>query len=258
MKLALYQGAPTDGNEADAFARLGTTLTAAAVAGAQMAVFPELYLPGYNCPALHAERAQPQGGAWETRLAALCRETGCGLTIGWAERAGDCLYNVATSHDDTGRKLAHHRKLQLFGPMERASFVPGDSLTTFDLAGRRAALLICYDVEFADHVRALSERGVDLLLVPTANPAGYEIVQDTLVPARAAETGMTIAYANYCGSERGLDFGGLSVIAGPDGLPLAKAGRGECLLIADLAQVDRIDPALLSTQTRDRRRLPQQ
>ena len=34
MKLALYQGAPTDGNEADAFARLGTTLTAAAVAGA--------------------------------------------------------------------------------------------------------------------------------------------------------------------------------------------------------------------------------
>ncbi|MGP6085421.1 carbon-nitrogen hydrolase family protein [Antarctobacter jejuensis] len=258
MKLALYQGLPTDGDEDHAFARITQILTAAAAAGAEMAVFPELFLPGYNRPDLHARLAQPQGGAWETRLADVCRETGCGLTIGWAERAGETVYNVATTYDRSGRKLAHHRKLQLFGPMERDSFFPGDSLTPFDLNGRRAALLICYDVEFAEHVRALSERDVSLLLVPTANPAGFDIVADTLVPGRAAETAMTIAYANYCGTERGLAFGGKSVIAGPDGHPLAKAGRGECLLIADLSQVDHIDRDQLSTQNRDRRPLPQQ
>ncbi len=253
MKLALYQSPPTDGDEAQALDRVARVLTAAAAAGAEMAVFPELYLPGYNRPDLHAAHAQPQGGAWDARLAGLCRDTGCGLTIGWAERADETVYNVAATYDRSGHKRAHHRKLQLFGPMERASFAPGDGLTPFELHGHRAALLICYDVEFAEHVRALSERGVTLLLVPTANPAGFDVVPDTLVPVRAAETAMTIAYANYCGAERGLAFGGKSVIVGPDGQPLAKAGRGECLLIADLSETDRIDRDRLSTQNRDRR-----
>ncbi|WP_300436349.1 carbon-nitrogen hydrolase family protein [uncultured Mameliella sp.] len=255
MKLALYQGAPTDGDIEGAFARIESVLAAARAMDVDMAVLPELFLPGYNRPDLHSALSQPQGGDWECRLSALCRAAGVGLTLGWAERDGDRVFNAASCFDQAGAKLAHYRKVQLFGPMEAASFEPGEAYSTFDLGGFRAALLICYDVEFAHHVTVLSGRGVDLLLVPTANPAGFENVADVLVPARAFENAMTVVYANYHGNEVGLEFGGRSAIVGPDGNILARAGTGEALLIADLRHRDRLDASLLSTQKRDRREI---
>lgn len=255
MKLALYQG-PSPATDIDhAFSVIARVLSTAAAGGARMALMPELFLPGYNQPDRFATLAQPQGGDWQAGLSQLCRHHGCGLTIGWAERAGDTLYNAATCFDATGTVLGHYRKIQLFGPTEAACFAPGDSYCTFELHGQRAALLICYDVEFAHHVQALADQGATLLLVPTANPAGFDAVADTLVPARAAENRMTIAYANLCGTEAGLSYGGKSVIVGPDAQPLTSAGRGETLLIADLNTIDTIDPTTLGTQARDRRHI---
>lgn len=252
MKIALCQSPTTDGDIEGAFARIDRALGAATLAGADLAIFPELVLPGYNRPDLHADLAQVQGGEWEVRLAGLCRTAGCGLAIGWAERDGDVIYNSASCFDANGRKVAHYRKIQLFGPMENSVFQPGDAYTVFDYGGVKAALLICYDVEFAHHVSALAAQGIKLLLVPTANPAGFEVVNTILVPARAYENAITVVYANFCGPEAGLDFGGRSIIAGPDGKTIAQAGTGETLLFADL-DLDAVDPTFLSTQARDRR-----
>ncbi|WP_289034091.1 carbon-nitrogen hydrolase family protein [uncultured Roseibium sp.] len=251
MKLAIYQGPPIGGDIEAGFARLETQLCAAAMAGAKMAVFPELFLPGYNRPDLHQSLAQPFKGEWTQRFFELARKTGCGLTLGWAERDGDQVYNSATAVDDAGALLGHYRKIQLFGAMERASFEAGNSYTVFQFAGRKTALLICYDIEFPQHCRALADQGVSLVLVPTANPSNFEHVSAIFVPARAAETGMTIAYANYCGAENNLSFAGKSVIAGPDAQALAAAGLGETLLVADLAVADAVAPGILSTQRND-------
>jgi nitrilase len=254
MKLALYQGPPIQGDIEAGFARLKAQLGAAALAGADMAVFPELFLPGYNQPGLHPTLAQPLGGDWTTRFAALAAGAGCGLTIGWAERDGDTCYNAATTFDAAGAVLGHYRKIQLYGPMEQNSFAFGDAFTVFDFMGHKTALMICYDIEFAHHVRALADMGVTLILVPTANPAGFEHVSRVLVPARASEYVLTIAYANFCGTENGLAFGGHSVIVGPDALPLAAAGTTETLLVTDISKPH--DPAMLSTQAADYRELP--
>lgn len=254
MKLGLYQGPPIQSDVEDGFARIGQQLDAAARAGARMAVFPELFLPGYNQPALHASQSQPLGGDWCRRLAALARETGCGLTIGWAERDGDMVYNAATSFGPDGETLGHYRKIQLFGPMERTSFAFGDAYTMFDFEGTKCALMICYDVEFAHHVRALAAQGVKLILVPTANPAGFENVSLRSVPAQAYQQGLTIVYVNFCGTEGDLTFGGHSVIAAPDGNLLAMALTTETLLVTDVARD--VDPGLLSTQRADYREIP--
>jgi predicted amidohydrolase len=72
------------------------------------------------------------------------------------------------------------------------------------------------------------------------------------VPAMASSHGVTIAYANYCGTEGDLTYVGLSVIAGPHGEILAQAGETPALLVAD---VPARDPALLSNQTADLRTL---
>lgn len=249
MKIAIYQGPPIGGDIEAGFARLDAQTRAAAQAGAAMIVFPELFLPGYNRPDLHGTLSQPLGGEWCNRVAGIARDTGCAITLGWAERDGDTVYNAATAIGADGAVLGHYRKIQLYGPMEQASFAFGDSYCTFEFMGTTVGLLICYDVEFAPHVRALAERGAKLVLIPTANPAGFEHVSTTFVPSRAAEMDLTIAYANFCGPEGDLPFGGHSLIVGPDARPIASAGTSEALLIADISQP--IDPALRSMQLAD-------
>lgn len=252
MRIALLQTPSPAANDDAAFATLSAALGAAGAAGATIMTAPEVYLPGYNQPDI-AARAQPRGGDWHQRLAALCRTAGCGIVIGYAERDGERVYNSAIALDATGREIAHYRKLQLYGPREAAIYTAGDAYTLFDLNTRKAALLICYDVEFAPHIAALAARGASIVLCPTANMLPYTHVARVTVPAMAVNHALTIVYANFCGTEGDLDYAGGSVIAGPDGEILAQAGAHPALLIADLP--DAYDPARLSTQARDLRSL---
>lgn len=254
MKLAVAQNPPAGGNLDAIFAGIERDYRGSCALGATVLVLPELVLPGYNCPELHAALSQPIDGPWITRLRAMVRDGGCALVFGWAEREGDRVYNAATVIGPEGEILAHYRKIQLYGEMERASFCHGETLpAVFELGGRACALLICYDIEFPGHAAALGARGAEVVFVPTANPAGFEHVQSVLVPARAFENAMTVAYANFCGLDNGLAFGGHSVIAGPDGKVLAEAGPSPALLVVDLPKLDSYPAHLLSSQRQDYR-----
>ena len=66
----------------------------------------------------------------------------------------------------------------------------------------------------------------------------------------AANHAVSIVYANFCGQEGDLAYVGGSLIAGPHGEILAKAGDTPALLIADLPPRD---AARLSTQSADLR-----
>ncbi len=246
MKLALYQGPSPAGETEAGLALIERMLTAAGTAGARMAVFPEVFLPGYNV-------ADPGVGArslaeWVETLAPLARRAHCGVTVGVAESETGQIYNAALAIGPDGGLLSHYRKTQLYGPREKRLFTPGAQLTTFDLDGQLAALLICYDIEFAPLIRDLSGRGVRLILCPTANMQPYTHVPRLTVPAQAVNHAVAIAYANYCGTEGDLTYCGGSVLVGADGAIHAQAGLGEALLIADLPAPD---PVLLSTQIAD-------
>ncbi len=251
MRVALMQGASVQGDIAAGLSQVETALAAAGAAGARVLVAPESWLPGYNVGNL-AELALPRQGPWQTRLAAACRAAHCGLVIGYAEAADGGIYNAALALDAQGHEAAHYRKIQLFGPREAALYCPGDAYVTFDLDGIKAGLLICYDVEFAPHVAALAAQGVTLLLVPTANMMPFTHVMRATVPAMAANHGVAIVYANYCGVEGDLTYAGRSVIVGPHGEVVAQAGQTPALLIADLPARE---AAFLSTQARDFREI---
>lgn len=249
VRVALWQGPSPEGDTGQALATLRAALRAAAAVGTQVLVAPELFLPGYNHPGI-AALAQPRGGAWHAALAEMARAERCALALGYAEREGTALYNAAVVFDAEGREAAHYRKIQLYGPREAALFTSGTAHASFPLAGHRVALMICYDVEFAPHVAALAARGARVILVPTANMLPFTHVADATVPAMAANHGVAIVYANLCGEEGDLAYAGGSVIAGPHGEVLAKAGPMPALLVADLPAPD---PARLSTQARDYR-----
>lgn len=250
--IALWQGPSPETDIKAAFAALGQAMRAAGAMGARMLVAPELYLPGYNQDAL-TDLAQERGGEWHMRLSAMCLAAGCGIVVGYAERDGAARFNSAVAFDANGVEVAHYRKIQLFGPREKRLFSPGDAFATFDMGGVKAALLICYDIEFAPHIAALAGQGVTLILCSTACPTPYEYVSKATVPAHAANHGLTIVFANYCGVEGDCDYFGLSVIANPYGEVVAQAGAGPALLVADLPA--RFDPARLSTQAGDFRRV---
>ena len=253
MRLALLQDASPDGNIETGLARAEAALAAAGAMGAQMLTLPECWLPGYNTARL-ADLALPRGGDWQTRLARACKAAGCGLVIGYVEAAHGALYNAALALGPTGAELAHYRKIQLYGPREAALYTPGEAYVTFDLGGITAGLLICYDVEFAPHVAALAARGAQVIFTPTANMMPFTHVMRATVPAMAANHGVTIVYANYCGVEGDLTYAGRSLIAGPPGEVVAQAHETPALLIADLPARD---PGYLSTQARDFREIGQ-
>ena len=80
---------------------------------------------------------------------------------------------------------------------------PGPAPGVVDFHGVRTSLVICYDVEFPEAVRAAAVRGAELLLVPTALAEGFDAVPQVLIRARALENHLTVAYANHCGTEEG-------------------------------------------------------
>ena len=247
-RIALWQGPSPCSDIKVAFASLGQAMRAAGAMGAKMLVAPELYLPGYNQDSV-TDLAQERGGEWHARLSAMAMAAGCGVVVGYAERDGAARYNSAVAFSAEGVEVAHYRKIQLFGPREKRLFAPGDGYAMFDLGGVKTALLICYDIEFAPHIAALAAQGVKLILCPTACPVPYSYVSRVTVPAHAANHGLTIAYANYCGVEGDCDYFGLSVIANPYGEVVAQAGGGPTLLVADVPFG--FDATRLSTQAQD-------
>jgi 5-aminopentanamidase len=251
MRLALWQGTSPTSNLDEACSQAEAALSAAAAMAAAALVLPEVWIPGYNQPDILTQ-ALPLDSPPLHRLATAAKRHRTTLITGYAERDGDRIYNSAACFGPDGSLLANHRKLQLYGPRERAIYTPGDTYTTFPLAKETAAILICYDIEFAPHIKALADQGVTLILAPTANMAPFTHVVRHTVPAMAANHGVTIAYANYCGSEGDLTYVGGSLIAGPHGEILAQAGETPALLVADLPPRD---PARLSTQSPDLRHL---
>ena len=249
MRLALWQGKSPAADLARALDQAEAALQAAAALGADALVLPEVWLPGYNQPDIVA-RALTQDSAPLQRLSAAAKAQKTAIVVGYAERDGDRVYNSAICFGPDGALLANYRKVQLYGPREKAIYQPGDSYSTFQLGEKKAAILICYDVEFAPHIKALADRGVTTILVPTANMMPFTHVAQHTVPAMAANHGVTIVYANYCGVEGDLTYVGLSLIAGPHGEVLAQAGDAPALLIADIPPRD---PARLSTQSADLR-----
>lgn len=231
MRLALYQGPSPSGDTATAFANIKRALAASAAMGAEMCVFPEAYLPGYLTTPMVA---QPIDGTWAQRLGNMARAAGIGLVVGMTEQDGDHSYNTALAIGSQGETLASYRKIQLWEARERTVWSPGERYVTFDYRGRKIGLLICYDLEFPEHVRALVRAGADLVIVPTANPEPFDNVNRYAVTARAMENAISVAYCNYCGEEGEATYCGKSVIAGPEGEPLAMAGTAETLLVTDL------------------------
>ncbi len=234
MRIALLQDSGVPGDPAANLERLAMAARRSAAESIDLLIAPELYLTGYNIGDRLRDLAEPADGPAAKRVAEIAAETGVALLYGYPEAARKKLYNAALLVDGTGAVRANYRKTHLFGPEEKRLFSPGDELVLVELGTLTLGLLICYDVEFPEAVRALVLAGADLIAVPTALMRPYENVPEQMVPARAFENQVFIAYANRCGQEGEVTYCGMSCIIAPDGKPLIQSGRAEAFLVADV------------------------
>lgn len=162
----------------DNLRRLQGEVRRAAAAGAEIVVFPELFLTGYN------RRIDPQRA--RDVFAALSAETpGALFVFGSISEQGR---NRITAWSG-GRVLAAYDKVHLFRLNdEHRMWQPGDRYVAFSWRGRRFGLLNCNDLRFPEQARALRlEARCELLIVPAWWPWRRDHIWRTLLQARAAE-----------------------------------------------------------------------
>ncbi|MET7348567.1 carbon-nitrogen hydrolase family protein [Streptomyces mirabilis] len=234
MRTALLQSSGRPGSVVENLKVLDEAAGRAAAAGAGLVAAPEMFLTGYAIGDDIARLAEPADGDSADAIAEIATRHGVAVAYGYPEREGETVYNSAQLISADGTRLANYRKTHLFGCFERDHFTPGEQpVVQADLNGLRIGLMICYDVEFPENVRAHALAGTDLLVVPTAQMHPFQFVAESVVPVRAFENQMYVAYVNRVGPEGEFEFVGLSTLAGPDGIARTRAGRGEELVLAD-------------------------
>ena len=141
----------------------------AAEAGADAIAFHECSITGYSF-ARKLSRGQmfdlcefiPDGESIQ-RLQSIAEKNKIIVLAGLFEKdeRGD-IYKAYVCVDKTGM-LAKHRKLH---PFVNKHILPGNEYTVFDLKGWKAGILICYDNNIIENVRATKLLGADIIFMP--------------------------------------------------------------------------------------------
>jgi predicted amidohydrolase len=256
MRIACWQAAsagPADAPET-MLTRLAATVERAGEARADLLVTPELFATGYPIR-MPREHLGEVGRSFVSRVEDIAARTGISIVFGWPEAAGDTLYNAVSLVTPVGGTQATYRKIHLYGEYEQATFTPGDvPVVQAAVSGVTVGLAICYDVEFPELVREHALAGTDLLVVPTALTRPWEFVAETLVPARAFESQLFIAYTNWSGGDSRLAYCGLSRVVDPHGrVHMADPEDAEDLLVTDIRLGELAKARAITPYLRDRR-----
>ena len=192
--------------------------------GADLVVFPELFLCGYRLDVVAdaaIEMIPVPGPVADLCAAAAAHDTA--VVTGFAERSGDLVYNSLLCIDRTGAVAGVYRKTHLFGA-ECEAFATGDRLEVIEVDGLRVGPMICFDVEFPEIARTLALSGVDLFVVSSANMFPYHHDHRVACLSRALENRTPLVYSNLIGAEAGLTFVGGSRVVDAGGELLVECG----------------------------------
>jgi len=239
--------------------------------GAQVIAFHECSVTGYTF-ARHLNKEQltavaeliPEGESIQ-ELITIARELDIIILAGLFEKTNDgTLYKAYVCVDKNGL-VANYRKLH---PFINPHLTPGDSYVVFDLLGWKCGILICYDNNIIENVRATTLLGAEIIFMPhvtmcTPSPRpGAGFVDPALwarreedptslraefdglkgrswlmkwLPARAYDNGVYVVFANAIGMDDDQLKNGCSMVLDPFGDVLAECRKlGDDIVTATL------------------------
>jgi nitrilase len=185
LRVACVQAEPVVFDRDATIGKLAVLAREASENGAQLALFPETFVPVYPTNRWVRELSHGTDGAklWgrlaqqsvelpgpaAAAIAAAVRDAGIWVAVGVNELERGTIYNTLLLFAPDGTIALRHRKLV---PTNHERLVwglgDGTGLETVDVGGARAGGLICWE-NFMPLARfALYERGVEIYLAPTA------------------------------------------------------------------------------------------
>jgi predicted amidohydrolase len=218
-KIALVQMQPKLGDKAH---NLEIIERAIKSTDAEVLAFPEIFLTGYTLRDRYAELAEDLDGPSVRKIMDLARDHERWLIVGMPEKDPDrtgVLYNSALvaspdAEPETYRKMI----LANFGPFEEdLYFARGDRMPIFDTPVGRMGIEICFDIFFPEITKLYALEGADIVTCISASPSTTREFFEKIMPARAIENTIFIAYANLVGTEQNMTFWGGDQLIGPRG-----------------------------------------
>ncbi|HEX3737841.1 MAG TPA: NAD+ synthase [Solirubrobacterales bacterium] len=245
MRVALAQIDPTVGDIDGNLAKITAWIGRAREAGAELAIFPELCIPGYPAEDLYLKPHFLAANVRAVERLAAGLEPGITVLVGFAEPAaggGDHRHahnSLAVLADRAVQAVYRKNRLPNYAVFdEQRYFIPGTEGDTVDIGDTGVGLTICEDTWTPGPPgQAEADAGAALIANPSGSPyhrgKGHE--REEMFGERAREYGSYIAFVNLVGGQDELVFDGQSLLFGPDGAVLARAAQfEEELLIAEV------------------------
>lgn len=241
--------------------------------GIKLLAFPEMCITGYwHVPDLSTEDVTALAERIEdspslARIMSLANKYGMAIGVGLIEQGSDeRLYNAYAICMPDGQ-VHVHRKLHAF---EHPDLVRGDRFTVFDTPwGVRVGILICWDNNLVENVRATALLGADILVAPhqtggtdSRSPFGMKRIPVALwenryhdpaaletacrgdngrgwlmrwLPARAHDNGLFVLFSNGVGLDNGEIRTGNAMILDPYGRIIGETcSSNDTMVSADL------------------------
>ena len=173
----------------------------AASRGARLIVTPEGFLEGYvgnerKNPEATRERyfaiGEPIDGPILARVRALARELGVYLSLGFAERRGERMYNSTVLIDPSGEIASLYSKSHT--AHDEPFNTKGVVFPVADTSLARIGSLVCYDRQLPETSRILAIKGAQLILVPAWG--NYNDLNDAMMRTRAHENSVWLAFVH--------------------------------------------------------------
>jgi len=241
MKMALIQMSMN----ADITINLATSLRrihTAASKGADCILFPEIHLNRFF-PQYPRNTSRPHGLSLDDPIIRSLQEVA--RTLGVVLFPNVYLSQSGQHYDATPviasdgvllgvSKMVHIVQTPLF--YEQDYYDPSDSgFHVYDTKFGRIGVVICFDRHFPESIRCCALQGAQLIVIPTANTQGEPMeLYEWELSVQAMQNGVYIAMCNRVGTEDKMTFCGESLIVGPEGRRIAKAGAQEQIIMGEL------------------------
>jgi len=224
LAIAVAQLNPVVGDLKGNSAKAVAAREEAARLGADLVVFPELFVTGYPPEDLVMKPAFIAAAHGELlQLAQATADGGPAMLIGatWPGNNGGKPYNACALLDEGAVQGVRYKvDLPNYGVFdEKRVFEPGPMPGPLNFRGVRIGAPICEDIWTDAVCECLAETGAEMLIVPNGSPftlTKRDIRMNQAV-ARVAETGLPLLYVNQVGGQDELVFDGASFALNPGG-----------------------------------------
>jgi len=221
LKIALAQLNPVVGDISGNAQKIRQARQTAALNGADLVVFSELFITGYMPEDLVLKPAFQKAALEAVKaLAVETSDGGPALAVGLPYVENNMLHNsIAVLDNGKIEAICHKVCLPNYGVFDEVRlFEPGPLPGPVNFRGVRLGIAICEDIWFEEVVECLEETAAEILVVANGSPFEADKPDARLnhVVARVTESGLPLIYLNQVGGQDEIVFDGSSFVLNAD------------------------------------------